>query len=81
MANGGEPNTIAKAKGLLQMKDASLIGALADEILAEHPTVALEVKSGKIEAMKFLLGQGMRKSKGSANPAELERIFKEKLGL
>jgi Asp-tRNA(Asn)/Glu-tRNA(Gln) amidotransferase B subunit len=48
MANGGEPNTIAKAKGLLQMKDASLIGALADEILAEHPTVALEVKSGKI---------------------------------
>lgn len=81
LVEGGEPATIAKTKGLLQMKDASLIRALAEEILTEHPNVALEVKSGKVEAMKFLLGQGMRKSKGSANPAELERIFKEKLGL
>jgi Asp-tRNA(Asn)/Glu-tRNA(Gln) amidotransferase B subunit len=25
--------------------------------------------------MKYLLGQGMKKSKGSANPGELEKIF------
>lgn len=81
LAHGGEPKAIASEKGLLQMKDLSLISALAEDILAEHPQVAHEVKSGKLEAMKFLLGQGMRKSKGSANPAELERIFKEKLGL
>ncbi len=79
--NDGNPGDIAKAKGLLQVSDANAIGALADEILKEHAKVADEVKAGKAEAMKFLLGQGMRKSKGSANPAELERIIKEKLGL
>ncbi|MBY0539740.1 Asp-tRNA(Asn)/Glu-tRNA(Gln) amidotransferase subunit GatB [Patescibacteria group bacterium] len=81
LENGGDPAHIATSKGLLQMKDASLISALADEVLAEHSGVAEEVKSGKLEAMKFLLGQGMRKSKGSANPAELERVIKEKLGV
>jgi aspartyl-tRNA(Asn)/glutamyl-tRNA(Gln) amidotransferase subunit B len=77
----GVPADIAKAKGLLQVSDTGAISALADEIIKEHVQVAEEIRGGKAEAMKFLLGQGMRKSKGSANPAELERIIKEKLGL
>lgn len=77
----GVPADIANAKGLMQISDAGAMSALADEIISEHSKVAEEVKGGKAEAMKFLLGQGMRKSKGSANPAELERVIKEKLGL
>ncbi|MBX9765380.1 Asp-tRNA(Asn)/Glu-tRNA(Gln) amidotransferase subunit GatB [Patescibacteria group bacterium] len=77
----GIPSEIAKAKGLMQVSDAGAMSALAEEIIREHAKVAEEVKGGKAEAMKFLLGQGMRKSKGSANPAELERVIKEKLGL
>lgn len=78
---GGVPSSIAEAKGLLQVRDAGAIQALADVIIAEHATVVEEVKNGKLEAMKFLVGQGMRKSKGSAHPAELEKTIREKLGL
>lgn len=79
MKDGGDPEGIATAQGLIQMQDMDAIARLADEIISENQAVAEQVRSGKSEAMKFLLGQGMKKSKGSANPAELERILREKL--
>jgi aspartyl-tRNA(Asn)/glutamyl-tRNA(Gln) amidotransferase subunit B len=79
MKDGGDPEGIATAQGLMQMQDMDAIARLADEIISENQAVAEQVRSGKGEAMKFLLGQGMKKSKGSANPAELERILREKL--
>jgi aspartyl-tRNA(Asn)/glutamyl-tRNA(Gln) amidotransferase subunit B len=79
LKEGGEPQTVAKERGLLQMKDSGLLDKLAEEVIAENPGVTTQVKEGKMEGMKFLIGQGMKKSKGSANPSELERLFKEKL--
>lgn len=79
LSEGGSPRQVAESRGLLQMKDSSAIAGIADEVIAEHAKVVLDFKSGKAEAMKFLVGQGMRKSKGSANPNELEKILTEKL--
>jgi aspartyl-tRNA(Asn)/glutamyl-tRNA(Gln) amidotransferase subunit B len=81
LEKGGVPSAIAESKGLLQIRDAGAIKELAESIISEHAAVAKDVQGGKVEAMKFLLGQGMRKSKGSANPAELEKAIREKLGL
>lgn len=80
LAEGGDPKTIAEKAGLIQMQDLGAIASLADEIIAENPKVANDVRGGKAEAMKFLLGQGMKKSKGSVNPKEFEKLLKEKLG-
>lgn len=79
MAEGGEAETVAKKRGLIQMKDTGAILLLAEEILSENPKVVSEIKAGKEEAMKYLVGQGMRKSKGSGNPEELEKALREKL--
>ncbi len=79
LAEGGAPRAVAEKKGLLQMKDVGLTAKLADEIIAENEQVAAEVKAGKQEALKFLIGQGMKKSKGSAHPADLEKALMEKL--
>jgi aspartyl-tRNA(Asn)/glutamyl-tRNA(Gln) amidotransferase subunit B len=80
LVQDGEPESIAEEKGLIQMKDGALTERLADEILTENPTVAATVKAGKPEGLKFLIGQGMKKSKGSANPAELEKALLARLG-
>ncbi len=81
LTEGGGAEAKAKEKGLIQMKDLGAIAALADEIIAENANVVLEVKGGKQEGIKFLLGQGMKKSKGSANPSELEKALKAKISL
>lgn len=79
MREGGDPETVAKEHGLTQMKDTGAINDLAEAIVKENPKVAADVRGGKEEAMKFLLGQGMKKSKGSANPTELEKAIRNKL--
>lgn len=72
-------NEIANEKGLIQVHDVERLKKIVLEILTEHHEVAEKVRSGKVEALKYLVGQGMKKSKGSANPQELERLIQEAL--
>lgn len=76
---GGEPEKIAKEKGLLQQNDENALKNMAKKIIDDNKTVADEFKSGKESALQFLVGQGMKLSKGSANPALLQKIFRELL--
>lgn len=76
---GGDPLHIAEERGLLQKSDAGEMARLAEEILAEHTAIAQEYKNGKESALQFLVGQGMKKSKGSANPQVLADTLKQKI--
>lgn len=79
LKEGGEPQVQAKKAGLLQVHDSSAILAIAEAVIAENQKVADEVRAGKVEALKFLMGQGMKKSKGAASPAELEQALTKRL--
>ena len=76
---GGDPDTLAEEEGLLQKSDGAYIETLADAVLEAHPQAAEEYKGGKENALMFLVGQGMKESKGAANPELLKEILKEKL--
>jgi aspartyl-tRNA(Asn)/glutamyl-tRNA(Gln) amidotransferase subunit B len=65
---------------LVEMADTASLKVLIDEVIAANPTAVGEVKNGKQSAINFLVGQGMRASKGSANPQELEKLIRETLG-
>lgn len=78
--NGGTPKDIAEKEGLLQQSDEGALEAIVEQVIAENPTVVEEYKSGKEASMQFLIGQGMKLSKGSANPGVLAQVFKKKLG-
>ncbi len=73
------PFEIAEAKGLLQMSDESALQSVVDEIISEQKTVSDEYKAGKEAAMQFLVGQGMKKTRGSANPALLKSLLEKSL--
>ncbi len=54
-----------------QQSDEGAIAAIAQKVIDANPSVAAEFKAGKTAALQFLVGQGMKESKGSANPESL----------
>ncbi len=79
---GGDPETIAREKNLLQKSDAGEIEGLVDEALAENAEALAEVIDEGKKAQKargFLMGQVIRKSKGQANPKIVAEILNRKL--
>lgn len=91
-SNGSLSSTGAKAalaemlltgtlKLVLQESDPAALQAIVDEVILENPKVADEYRAGKEASLMFLVGAGMRKSKGTGNPqilkSELEKALKE----
>ena len=60
------------------MDDKSL-PVMVEKIIAANPKVAADYRAGKAVALQYLVGQGMKESKGAANPQVLERLLKEAL--
>lgn len=79
LTEGGDARSVAEDNGLLQESDEGAIATLVDEIINENPEVIEEYKGGKEASLKFLVGQGMKKSKGSANPQLLSKLIIEKI--
>lgn len=75
----GTPSEIANKHGLLQKSDESMLSAIVDSIIDQNPNVVSEYKNGKTTALQFLVGQGMKLSKGSANPGVLKSLIEKKL--
>ncbi|MFT5207405.1 MAG: aspartyl-tRNA(Asn)/glutamyl-tRNA(Gln) amidotransferase subunit B [Candidatus Omnitrophota bacterium] len=73
------PQAIIKAKGLAQISDVGAIEKQADEVIANNPKSVSDYKSGKTNALMFLVGQVMRGSKGKANPNMVKEMLEKKL--
>ncbi|MDZ7726198.1 MAG: Asp-tRNA(Asn)/Glu-tRNA(Gln) amidotransferase subunit GatB [Candidatus Campbellbacteria bacterium] len=73
------PKKLAEEANLLQQSDESALEKVVEEVIAENPEVVTDYKSGNENVFQFFIGQGMKKTKGSANPQVLAEIFKKKL--
>ncbi len=78
-AEGGDPEIIAKEKGFIQTNDEGALKEMVAKIVADNPTVVAEYKAGKTAVFQFFLGQGMKLSKGSANPETLKKLLETEL--
>ena len=76
---GSDPLKTAEEKGLLQNNSAESLNELVQMIVAGHPQVVAEFKAGKEASLQFLVGQGMKLSKGSANPKVLADVLKSSI--
>jgi aspartyl-tRNA(Asn)/glutamyl-tRNA(Gln) amidotransferase subunit B len=74
----GDPAALAEKKGLIQKSDEGELQAMVDQVWADNAAVAAEYVSGKDAALQFLVGQGMKLSKGAANPGTLKALFEKK---
>jgi len=76
---GGDPQKIAEEKGLIQKNDEGELIAMVQKIIAENEKATNEYRAGKEASIMFLVGQGMKASKGSANPQMLKKLFETEL--
>jgi aspartyl-tRNA(Asn)/glutamyl-tRNA(Gln) amidotransferase subunit B len=67
-ARGGDPEALARARGLLQISEAGVLEALALELIAAHPEEARRYREGQEKILSFFVGRLMRRSRGAANP-------------
>jgi len=51
-----------------------------EKIISENSSVVADYKSGKKQAIGFLVGKVMAETKGKANPQVVNKILQEKLG-
>lgn len=76
---GGSPDALAQKLGLLQKSDEGELRNIVQEIISANPQAVADYRGGKQTALQFLVGQGMKAARGSANPELLRSILEQML--
>ncbi|MDP6685577.1 MAG: Asp-tRNA(Asn)/Glu-tRNA(Gln) amidotransferase GatCAB subunit B, partial [Candidatus Omnitrophota bacterium] len=79
ISSGKDPKTLVKEKGLEQITDDGAIEKAIKEVISENPNTVSDFKSGKQNAVMFLVGKVMAKTKGKANPKKVIELLKKHL--
>jgi len=69
------PKEYVKEQNLSVIAGSSELEKFCKDAIKNNPNVVADYKSGKQEALNFLVGQVMRVTKGKAKPQELKDIF------
>ncbi|MBK9940834.1 MAG: Asp-tRNA(Asn)/Glu-tRNA(Gln) amidotransferase subunit GatB [Kouleothrix sp.] len=76
---GAAPAELVQARGLAVIGGGEALAAMARAAIAANPKSVADYKSGKIVAIKFLVGQVMKASQGQANPQAAQAALEEEL--
>jgi len=76
---GRRPGEIVEDAGLVQITAGDEIIAAIERVLEDNAKATEDYRRGKEEALKFLVGQVMRETRGRANPGTVDHLLKEKL--
>ncbi len=70
---------IVKEAGIKNITDDTAIKEMINKVISENPDSVADYKAGKDRAIKYLMGQVMKESKGTLNPSMAMDILKEEL--
>lgn len=73
--NDADPEKMVEERGLEQISDEDELTGIIDEVIDENPDAVEDVRSGKDEAIGFLVGQVMQKTQGQANPERAKELL------
>jgi len=76
---GKSADVIISQQGLSQISDAGQLEETVIEVINSNAQPVADYKAGKETALKFLVGQVMRATKGRANPTMVGEVLKKKL--
>jgi aspartyl-tRNA(Asn)/glutamyl-tRNA(Gln) amidotransferase subunit B len=77
---GRLPDEIVKESDLGRLESVDEISDAIAKVIQESPKAVADYKSGKETAIKFLVGQVMRETRGRASPDIVLQHLREKLG-
>lgn len=78
IATGGHPTALLEEENL-SSADSVQIGLWVDETIRDFPAQVEQFKAGKHTLLQFLVGQVMKKARGTADPIEVAQQFEDKL--
>lgn len=79
MENNSNVDEAIEKLGLKQVSDDGAILAIIDAIISANADKVAEYRSGKDKLFGFFVGQTMKESKGTANPAKVNELLKSRL--
>ena len=77
--SGKQAQAIAEEQGLTQISDAGLLDGTVADVLDRNDQAVQDYLGGKETALKFLVGQVMKETRGRASPALVNEMLQEKL--
>ena len=78
-ATGKAPQAVVQEKGLSQITDTASIEPVAQEVIEANAAAVADYMKGKDTAVRFLVGQVMKLTRGQANPTLVNQVLTEKL--
>ncbi len=78
-ATGKDARSIIRDRKLVQVSDEAELLEWVHAAIAANPQAVQDYRAGKAQAVKFLVGQVMRASRGQANAATVEQLLKREL--
>jgi aspartyl-tRNA(Asn)/glutamyl-tRNA(Gln) amidotransferase subunit B len=79
-ASGDAARTIMEREGLKSIADTGELEKIIDQVIAASPKQVEQYRGGKTTVMGFFVGQGMKATRGQADPQVLGELLKKKLG-
>ncbi|MFQ5861099.1 MAG: Asp-tRNA(Asn)/Glu-tRNA(Gln) amidotransferase GatCAB subunit B, partial [Dehalococcoidia bacterium] len=79
LQTGKTPVQIVEEKGYTQISDAQAVAEAVAQAVDANPQAVADYLGGKETALRFLVGQVMKLTRGQANPAMVNQALKERL--
>ena len=76
---GDSADAIIDSKGLKQVTDTGAIEAVINDVIAASPQQLADYRGGKDKLFGYFVGEVMKRSKGKANPAQVNELLKKAL--
>ncbi len=76
---GLDPDQIIQEKTLTPIADEKVLLETVREVIEANERAVRDYQRGKSNALKFLVGEAMRKLSGRGNPELLEKLFSDRL--
>jgi aspartyl-tRNA(Asn)/glutamyl-tRNA(Gln) amidotransferase subunit B len=77
--SGKDAASVVAEKGLLLVSDSGAIEQVVSEVLAQSAKQLAQYRAGNEKLLGYFVGQVMKATKGSANPALVNDVLKKKL--
>jgi len=79
IAHGGAPRDVVAELGLGAIQDESALITIVDQLLADNPEQAQQLREGKDKLVGFFVGQAMKATQGRADPARVGELVRERV--
>ena len=79
-STGKPPAEIVEEQGLTQISAADELTSVIEQVIAQNPKPVADVRGGKDGAIKFLVGQVMKETRGRAKPDLVQQLLRDQLG-